>query len=461
MNQLLKKTGLLLLGALILFCPALYNGFPILHSDSGTYTRCAFTNIVEIDRPLMYSLFIKYTSLYYSLWLTVFAQALLLTVVLYILLKGIIKQEQKFGVYYLAIVTILSAFTGLGWYVAQIMPDILSAILIICITCLLFIENLSKLKQVTLGIIFIFCCATHFSHQLIAFVVSGLLVLILLYQRISKRALWLNIKKTTLIVLLSVSSYFTVFLINYTHGGGFTYSRSSHAFLMAHFIESGIVKEFLIENCDKPEFKICKTCLYKDSLENEIDYFLWDYNSSFYKVGGWEHSADEYNFIISKMLSSPKYLFKNIVYSCKCGLKQLVRNDIGEGLFACGEFTAAGIEIKKHFPKELATYLKSKQNTEEIFKTFNLIGLFQYILLCISVLYLIYCFFDRSAENKLLKYVSLAITAMVIVNSFITAGLSTVHDRFQARVSWLLILLPIVFIINNRQIIIAYFKKGK
>lgn len=459
MSQLLKKITFILVGALILYGPTLYNGFPIFHSDSGTYTRCAFTNIVEIDRPLMYSLFIKYTSLYYSLWLTVFAQALLLAGVLYVLLKGLIKQEQKFGIYYLVTITILSLFTSLGWYIAQIMPDILSSVLIICITCLLFIENLSKFKQIILSLIFIFCCASHFSHQLIAFVVSGLLLLLVLYSRLIKNTLWISAKKITLIVLLSVSSYFTVFLVNYTHGGGLTYSRSSHAFLMAHFIESGIVKKFLIENCNKPEFKNCKTCLYKDSLENEIDYFLWDYNSSFYKVGGWEHSADEYNFITSKMLRSPTYLLKNIVYSCKCGFKQLVRNDIGEGLFACGEFTAPGIEIKKHFSGELATYLQSKQNTEEIFATFKLISVFQYILLCISVLYLIYCFFDRNAENKLLKYVSFAITAMVIVNSFVTAGLSTVHDRFQARVSWLLIILPVIYIVNNRQTLLNYFKK--
>lgn len=459
MNQLLKKITFILIGALLLCVPAIYNGFPILHSDSGTYIRCAYTNVVEIDRPLMFSLFIKYTSLYRSLWLTVFAQALLLSSVLYILLKGLIKQNSKFHTYYLVTLTILSAFTGLGWYVAQIMPDILSSVLIICITCLLFIENLSWLKQIALSLIFIFCCASHFSHQLIAFIISGTLILIMLYARLSKKALWLNFKKTTLIVLLAVSSYFTVFLVNYTHGGGFIYSRSSHAFLMAHFIESGIVKEFLIENCNKPEFKNCKTCLYKDSLENEIDYFLWDYNSSFYKVGDWEHSADEYNFITSKMLRSPTYLLKNIVYSCKCGFKQLVRNDIGEGLFACGEFTAPGIEIKKHFSGELATYLQSKQNTEEIFATFKLISVFQYILLCISVLYLIYCFFDRNAENKLLKYVSFAITAMVIVNSFVTAGLSTVHDRFQARVSWLLIILPVIYIVNNRQTLLNYFKK--
>lgn len=458
MNPFLKKTTLILLGAVIIFCPTLFNGYPILHSDSGTYIRCAYTNVVEIDRPLMYSLFIKYTSLYYSLWLSIFAQALLLAGVLYILLKGIINLDQKFELYYLGILAILSAFTGLGWYVAQIMPDVLSSVLIISITCLLFLENLSRLKQIILSLIFIFCCASHFSHQLIAFVVSGLLVLLLL-SHLNKKTTWLTVKKTVLILLLSISSYFTVLLVNYSHGGGLTYSRSSHAFLMAHFIESGIVKEFLIENCNQPEFKNCKTCLFKDSLENEIDYFLWDYNSSFYKVGGWEHSTNEYNFIISKMLSSPYYLYKNIIYSFKCGLKQLMRNDIGEGLFACGEFTAAGIEIKKHFRGELSTYLKSKQNTEEIFATFKLISLFQYILLCFSTFYLIYCFFDRLEKNKPLKYISLAIAIMIIINSFVTAGLSTVHDRFQARVSWLLIILPIVFIINNKQTIFSYIKR--
>ena len=70
---------ILLLGSLIAVSAGVYNGFPLVTSDSGTYINSAINYTVPADRPIVYGLFIRVTSLNFSLWLVIFFQGLLLT----------------------------------------------------------------------------------------------------------------------------------------------------------------------------------------------------------------------------------------------------------------------------------------------------------------------------------------------------------------------------------------------
>jgi hypothetical protein len=123
----LKEAGIILLGTLVLCLPVFYNGYPILTYDSGTYIRSGLSGIVPVDRPLGYGLFIKYTSLSSSLSFTVSSQCLLLSVVLYFFLKNVIREKEKFNLYFLGILTSLTFLTNIGWCAGQIMADVFPA----------------------------------------------------------------------------------------------------------------------------------------------------------------------------------------------------------------------------------------------------------------------------------------------------------------------------------------------
>lgn len=459
MKSSFKAAGVILLGAFILCMPAFYNGYPFFSYDSGTYIRSGFTGIVPIDRPLAYGLFIRHSSLFFSLWFTIYSQCIILSGVLYLLLKNIITKKEKIDFNYLIIIVSLTFFTNIGWCVDQIMPDIFAPILIISFINLLVVKNLTVIKLFFLAPVFILSCTTHLTHLLMAIIASSLLLITLFFYR-KIRGVLLYSKKVLIISLLSIVSLFAVLMINYTHenGGGFKLSRGSHVFLMAHFIEMGTMEEFLKENCDKPEFKDCKTCLYKDSLEHSLDEYLWSWNGTLAKTGGWDGSEKEHNFILKKMFSDINFLVKNIYGSIRFGLTELCLITIGDGIYPLDKTTPPGIEIKNYYPDELNTFMRSKANTEPYLVTkFDTVNYLNILLLIISGCVILYYFLYKKNRNRE-YFLGLLLISFVVLNALITAGLNAPCPRFQSRVVWLIPLFLFVIVLNNKTYILKYCK---
>jgi hypothetical protein len=62
------------LGALGLMLDAIYNGYPLVYSDTSTYLASGFELQTPVDRPITYGLFIRLTSLNgFSLWIPFFS----------------------------------------------------------------------------------------------------------------------------------------------------------------------------------------------------------------------------------------------------------------------------------------------------------------------------------------------------------------------------------------------------
>jgi hypothetical protein len=460
MKSYFKELGLILLGAFILCIPVFFNGYPILCYDSGTYIKSGFTGVVPIDRPLGYGLFIRHSSMSFSLWFTIYAQCIILAGVLHLLLKNSVINKEKFSFSYLVILIGLTFCSSIGWCAGQIMADIFAPILIISFTCLLVIEKLNPVNLIFLALVFILCCATHFTHLLMALVASFALLLLFLLTKKRIGGSIFSFKRVLLVLSLSVVSLFTCLTINYTHkdGGGFTTNRGGHVFLMAHFVQSGTLEEFLKENCGKPEFKDCKTCLYKDSLEHSLGEYLWKDRGTLVKTGGWYGTEKEHNFIIKSMFSDFKYIIKNIYESFRFGLTELFLTKVGDDIVSLDENTPPGTQINKYFHDELNTFLQSKQNTEPYLnKKLDTVNNYNTFLLIVSCCVILYYFLYKKNKNK--EYFSgILIVFFVVLNAFATAGLNAPCPRFQLRVAWLILLFFAVIILNNKAYILKSYK---
>lgn len=79
----------ILIGSIIGLLPAIYNTFPFVNSDTGSYI--AYTNIdgSPIDRSVFYSYFISLTSAKLSLKLFIIVQSLVGSLLIFSLLKTI------------------------------------------------------------------------------------------------------------------------------------------------------------------------------------------------------------------------------------------------------------------------------------------------------------------------------------------------------------------------------------
>jgi hypothetical protein len=243
----MKKISWTLFTTLLLISAALYNGFPLVTSDSGVYILSGFKKFVPVDRPITYGLFVRHSSLAVSLWFTIIFQSLILSYLLWLTLNEFIDTSIGRTSKLLIIIFLISC-TGLSWYSSQIMPDIFTGIGILCMG-LLLLSTGSLLRNILLSIFLLGAGLMHNSNMLIfSFLLLGLLP-VLFMTKFAKTAI---IKKGryVYVFVLMLSAWFIAPTINYAMEGRYKTTGTPHAFLMAKFIENGIVDRYLTEHCD-------------------------------------------------------------------------------------------------------------------------------------------------------------------------------------------------------------------
>ena len=75
-SRFLLRALLIVVTALVLLWAPLWNGYPFIHSDTGTYLWSSINLRVPLDRPIGYSLIPSRVSLAPSAWMIALVQAL-------------------------------------------------------------------------------------------------------------------------------------------------------------------------------------------------------------------------------------------------------------------------------------------------------------------------------------------------------------------------------------------------
>lgn len=436
-------------GALLLSIIGLYNGYPLVYSDTGTYIYSGFDKFIPYDRPITYGLFLKFFSLNYSAWFVIIVQNIITSFVIYETFKLFEFKKERLTLFFLGTILFLVFFTGIGWYTNQLMPDFLVPISALTIFILLLKRDLNYPLFILLSIILVFSLVSHFSHLLI----GTLLVLVVLFCRamFKYEFLLFSLKRAIIVSMVVLSGWLFLPTLNYIIEKQFIISKGSHVFLMSHLNDTGILKKFLDENCNSLEFKDFKLCQFKDSLPKDAASFIWSSNIVDSCVG-WQGSKNEYSKIINATLTRPKYLFMNIYRSTTYGFIQLTKNDIGSGLSAYNEGSAPYGQIHWRFNSELNNYLNSRQNKWEGFELkFDTLNQFNLFILLMSLLFVVFLFASniyKRIDPKTLLFILLA-CFVIVLNSFVTAGLNCPYDRYQARIVWLLPFAIMVVLIKN------------
>jgi hypothetical protein len=122
------------LAAAFLLWPALWNGYPIVFADTGTYLTQAIHRYAGWDRPVFYSLFMLPLHATVTLWPVVIAQALLTAALLRLVCRVLLPRLP--APVFVAGVALLAAATWLPWLVSELMPDLFTPLLILSITLL-------------------------------------------------------------------------------------------------------------------------------------------------------------------------------------------------------------------------------------------------------------------------------------------------------------------------------------
>lgn len=419
----MKKIYVILLGALFLLFHGLFNKFPLIYPDTGTYLYSGFEVFAPSDRPVFYGLLIRHLSLYESPWFIIYGQAIIVSYILYLFFETYSSSPEKINSRFLIFTAFASFCSSLSYFVSYVIPDIFTSVSFVCLLLLLKYNHLKLYNKIVTIAVFAVSIATHSSHYLIFFIYIAILLPIT-HFKIFK----FEYKNIMLSAGILATTCISIVGFNYVLTKEAFISRGGHVFMMARFNEWGILKQYLDENCESKNYKICP---YKDNIPI---FFIWNFNESpLYKTGGWEANKEEYNNIIWDIATTPKYLKKICIRSAESTLK-LFFNFEHEFVTPQNHESPAYLAMVKHLNLYSREYMGSKvmnnSYNEKIFSTI------QYVFLFIFLFY----YLTQINTNKYLTQLLLLVLVILAVNAFICGTFSDIVPRYQSRVIWLFFL---------------------
>lgn len=424
----------------IMLCSmALYNSFPLIfNNDTGLYIDSAYTGIVRFDRPIFYGLFLRYTSLQQTLWLTVFIQALIVSLVIHYYFSYF-SSSPNYILWFLGYMALISFLMKGAFIASWLMPDIFTSVTIMCMGLLLFVEKLKRTNHILISTLLVLSVAMHNSHFFICISITLILFAGFAFKPIREKYKAAGIRKSRLVVIMLLAVISNLFLsaIHYSFGAGFKSSRGGPVFVMGSMVDMGILEPYLAEYCKKKNYAICK---YKDSIP---DNFLWDMNSPVYLTGGWQENEKEYTSIVKDIITNPKYLKTFIYNSAIFTSEQFFHFNTSEAVKPTQPVTDA---IATYYPNDFGRYARGKQAAGAL--NFDISNLIQNIIAaaCLLTYILVFMFNKMTMRHRMLI---VFILAGLIANAWVCGTFSGVFPRYQARVVWLLPLPVFLYLVKR------------
>ena len=426
--------------------PALYNGYPLLYPDSMTYIE----NGLPVARALFLHKFSDYygmRSFIYSLgilpwhwnvspWPVVAVHALLTAYVIWLVVRSILPRRAVTN--YLLLVALLSPLTSLSWFVSLVLPDILGPVLYLSIYLLVFArETLSRTERVMVVLIAWWAVASHATHLMLAAGICILLALLLVLRRQLMYRRSRAVGEVAMIVLLATAAQ--VALHTYLYGEP-SLNGDRPPFLMARIIADGPGRWYLEQHCAEAKLAICD---HVHDLPDNSDDFIWGANGIWQRADEATRkrfSQEEIPFVLATLRAYPREQLSKSAASFGQQLMAFGLWDLDANAWVLEEFDHV-------LPGGRSRYLQSRQARNALPLEF-FTSLQNWTVIASLVVIGAFTLLMRRRRPLRLVGLSVVLVSMVIANAFVTGALSTVEDRYQSRVIWLLSLLAGLFVLE-------------
>jgi hypothetical protein len=425
-NALLRRSGIgaaIVAGGLWFSIPALFNGFPFVFPDSVDYL--VFTP--HIYRSPFYGLFIFFFHLDRFIWAPVFAQALIASHLIWVFVR-IYAGEPKLR-WFALIVLMLGLFSSLPLFTGFIMPDFFTSVMILVFYLLGFhAAALGRGEKIYFVLLACVAISAHISHlpQAIA------LALLVLVLRLCLGASLRNVLRQGAILLVPLALAASATLLNnLVIHRVFALFPAGQTFVLANMIEQGPARHYLQEVCPAAGFKLCAS---SNTLPASSYEFLWS-TDNLRRLGGFEGMHDEATAIVAGTIRThPVEVLKMMAHSIA---SSFLVHAPGEELFPLSNDPwMTDVLVKKFGPETLRSYKTSLAARDLIPRKFlHVLDEVTFPAAVLALLIAGVCAFRRRLAEALSLGVFVA--AAVVINNVLCALGSGVHDRYQARVTWL------------------------
>ena len=410
-------------GAALLLWPAVMNGYPILFSDTGAFLAQLLDWFMVWDKPWVYGPVIGLLSLKFTLWLPVIAQGLLLSWLLW-RLQAALRLARPLG--HVGICLILAIGSAAPWFASLLMADFLAPVTVICLFLIGFGPARGRMAMVILGS---FAIAAHLAHLVIAAAV--LAVILLLRPRAFPRGV--------LPLLLALAVLVGGNAIGH---GRFGVSPYGSVFMLARLTADGPAADYLAAACPAAGYRMCA---WVGRLPRVEDEFMWDPKGPVWTYpGGPPALAAEASAIVrATFLSRPLDVAGAMLRNTTAQLAQL-RLDEVLGNHALDD--TVGAKLRAHFPAaELARFQASRQFADQLRPFAAPWQPAHAALIGMAALATVLTMWRARRRQPRLAALAALVLAGVLANAFATGALSGPHDRYQARIAWLLFLPPLLY----------------
>lgn len=416
----------ILLGGALLIWPALWNGYPLLYSDTHVFITQPTPGYFNWDKPFIYGPWMLLAHAWQSLWGVVLVQGVLLSQLVWL-------TQQTLGyvspLRHLFICVVLSLLTGASWFVSLVMPDIFSGMVVLSIFVLGFSKKITKTMTGWVSLLGALAIAVHLSHLVIA-AACLLVVLVFRWRRFAFAMLPLLI---ALVALVGTSMYaFNKVAV----------SPFGSVFMLARMSADGNVKSVLEKYC--PE-KTWHLCAWTERLAKDSDSFMWDANGPVWThPGGPIGLAPEASEIVALTVRARPW---HVLWSATQNtITQLTMVKLGDTINSDWLDLTVAKSVETFFSsEELARYKSAKQVQGTMLERVSFVSTVGTATVLIGFLMSVYGLLYAWRRRQ---WTVLALIAMiwigVLANAFATGGLSKPHYRYQTRIAWLLVLPPLL-----------------
>ena len=412
-----------LVSAPLLLWPALLNGYPLVFDDTGTYLSQAVHHYLGWDRPAFYSLFLLPLHMTLTLWPPIAAQALLAAYTLHLASRALLPGISPWWL--VPFVAMLAGTTALPWFASQLMPDIVTPLLVLALALLLFTpERLSRPERIWLVLFAAFAIAAQQSSVPLSL---GLLLVLTPLRRVLGAAEPLGRAGLATLAAPPLLAMAALAVVNVAGYGRVALAPFGNLFILARVIYDGPGMDVLRRDCPDARWLLCP---FLDRFPPDSDQFLWRPDSPIMLAGGHKRVSADANAIIAAALRAEPGT--ELLAVLRNGITQLGRFATGDELHACPATVTPWIE--RDFPAfEQAAYAAARQTgnrlaVQDWMQALHAVVALGGIAGCAAVLVL-----ARRRGHVAAGFAATVLLA-VLANAFVAGGLSTPHHRYGSRV---------------------------
>ena len=417
-----------LAGALLLIWPAIFNGYPLLFSDSGGFLHQTLGPLMLWDKPYIYGPFLHAFHWRISLWGPVIAQGLILSHLLWLtqrVVRGHAAPLWHMGLCAFAVLATAAPFSA-----ALLMPDIFAPIVVLGLfllgfggAALTWLERGYLVALVALGI------AAHLAHLPLAL---GLWVIALLLR------VWRYPARLFAMALPVVIAVAVLFVTNAIGHGRFALSPYGASFMLARLQEDGPATALLKARCPDTGWYLCA---FTDRLPMPANDFLWAPDSPVNRdatgqprfLGGMMLAPEAGQIVTETLRADPLGVARAMVSNT---LVQLGSFGIGDTLDGAHFAVAIRPRIAEGFPaRELAAFDQAQQAQSLLKDALTPLNPLYLLVVLLALPVLAWAAWHGQG---LALALALFVLAAVLGNALICGGLSAPHPRYGARIMWLL-----------------------